>query len=79
MTSAQERLLPETVRHAEHDSDRTPGDRRDLVWSLLSNFEWVNGHSKRFGIIWVDLETGERMPKESALWYRRLISEDKRG
>ena len=49
------------------------------VWSLLDNFEWAHGYSQRFGIIWVDFETGERIPKESALWYRRFVAGDIRS
>ena len=40
-----------------------------FVWSLLDNFEWSFGFSKRFGIIHVDYETLERTPKDSARWY----------
>ena len=43
------------------------------VWSLLDNFEWAQGYSKRFGLVHVDLRTQERRPKKSALWYSRLI------
>ena len=45
------------------------------VWSLLDNFEWAYGNSKRFGLVHVDRRTQERMPKQSALWYSRLISD----
>ncbi|SDZ43222.1 GH1 family beta-glucosidase [Herbiconiux ginsengi] len=45
------------------------------VWSLLDNFEWGYGYSKRFGIIRVDYDTQERILKDSALWLRRLIAE----
>ncbi|MBN1179499.1 MAG: beta-glucosidase [Anaerolineae bacterium] len=44
-----------------------------FVWSLFDNFEWAHGYAQRFGIVWVDFETGERIPKESALWYQRFI------
>jgi beta-glucosidase len=44
-----------------------------FVWSLLDNFEWAHGYAKRFGIVWVDYETQERLPKESAWWYRAVI------
>ena len=44
-----------------------------FVWSLMDNFEWLWGYSKRFGIIRVDYETQERMWKKSALWYRDVI------
>ena len=43
-----------------------------FVWSLLDNFEWAEGYSKRFGIIWVD-EDQTRVLKDSAWWYRDLI------
>ncbi len=45
------------------------------VWSLLDNFEWAYGYSKRFGIVHVDYATQERTPKDSALWYARLIAD----
>jgi beta-glucosidase len=44
------------------------------AWSLLDNFEWQHGYSKRFGIVYVDYETLRRIPKSSALWYRDLIA-----
>ena len=44
-----------------------------FVWSLLDNFEWADGYSKRFGIVYVDYETQQRIPKASALWYRDLL------
>ena len=40
-----------------------------FVWSLMDNFEWSFGFSKRFGLIHVDYETLERTPKDSARWY----------
>jgi len=44
------------------------------VWSLLDNFEWGYGYTKRFGIVHVDYETQQRTLKDSAHWYRELIS-----
>src|SRR5690606_26559579 len=44
-----------------------------LVWSLMDNFEWGYGFSKRFGIVRVNYETGERLPKDSAFWVRDQI------
>ena len=44
-----------------------------FVWSLLDNFEWIEGYTKRFGIFRVNFETQERMWKKSALWYRDVI------
>ncbi len=47
------------------------------VWSLLDNFEWSHGYSKRFGIVFVDYPTLERVPKGSAHWYRDFIASQK--
>src|SRR5919201_1308400 len=44
-----------------------------FVWSLLDNFEWAHGYSKRFGIVYVDYPTLERVPKDSFYWYRDFI------
>ncbi len=44
-----------------------------FVWSLLDNFEWTYGYTKRFGIIYVDYQTLRRIPKESAYWYAKVI------
>ncbi|MER5179184.1 GH1 family beta-glucosidase [Streptomyces sp. NPDC002896] len=40
-----------------------------FLWSLLDNFEWGYGYSKRFGAVYVDYPTGKRIPKASAQWY----------
>ena len=45
-----------------------------FVWSLLDNFEWAHGYSKRFGIVYIDYPTLERVPKDSFNWYRDFIS-----
>jgi beta-glucosidase len=44
-----------------------------MVWSLLDNFEWAEGYSKRFGIVFVDYGTQRRIPKMSARWYTEVI------
>ncbi|SDP93091.1 GH1 family beta-glucosidase [Lentzea jiangxiensis] len=45
-----------------------------LAWSLMDNFEWGYGYAKRFGIVHVDYETQRRTPKQSALWFRDLVT-----
>ncbi|QAY59126.1 beta-glucosidase [Microbacterium protaetiae] len=42
------------------------------AWSLLDNFEWAYGYSKRFGLVHVDYDTLERTPKDSGLWYAQV-------
>jgi beta-glucosidase len=44
-----------------------------FLWSLLDNFEWEHGFSKRFGLVWVDYPSGERLLKDSFEWFRRVI------
>ncbi len=45
-----------------------------FVWSLLDNYEWQEGYRKRFGIVWVDFVTQERVIKESATQYRAIVA-----
>ncbi|MFE7114516.1 GH1 family beta-glucosidase [Streptomyces sp. NPDC057654] len=55
---------------------RAIGDGADVrgyfLWSLMDNFEWSYGYSKRFGAVHVDYATQTRTPKSSAHWYARL-------
>jgi len=45
-----------------------------FVWSLMDNFEWAEGYSKRFGLVYVDYRTQERIPKRSARWFAEVIA-----
>ena len=50
-----------------------------FAWSLLDNFEWSLGYSKRFGIVHVDFATQKRTPKDSARFYAEVIASNGSG
>jgi beta-glucosidase len=45
-----------------------------FVWTLVDNFEWEHGYGRRFGVVWLDRATQQRLMKDSALWYRGVIA-----
>jgi beta-glucosidase len=45
-----------------------------FIWSLMDNFEWSYGYTKRFGIVYIDYPTQQRISKESARWYRDFLA-----
>ncbi len=65
--------LREHLRAARRAMDAGADLRGYFVWSLLDNFEWSHGYSKRFGIVHVDYATQKRTPKASARFYSDVI------
>ncbi|MBP6181074.1 family 1 glycosylhydrolase [Flavobacterium sp.] len=65
----------EAVAKAKKDGVRMIGY---FPWSGWDNFEWVFGYTKRFGLIYVDFETQERIPKQSYFEYQRIIKKYKK-
>jgi beta-glucosidase/6-phospho-beta-glucosidase/beta-galactosidase len=59
---------------AAHEAVERGVDLRGyMVWSFLDNFEWAEGYSKRFGIVFVEYGTQRHVPKSSARWYSDVI------
>jgi beta-glucosidase len=61
--------LDDHFRVARRAIDEGIDLRGYFVWTLLDNFEWAWGFSKRFGLFYVDYETRQRIPKDSARWF----------
>jgi len=66
-------FLDAHFRAARDAMERGVDLRGYMVWSFLDNFEWAEGYSKRFGIVFVEYGTQRRVPKMSARWYREVI------
>ncbi|MFE7627581.1 GH1 family beta-glucosidase [Streptomyces sp. NPDC057509] len=71
---------PERVAYLHGHLDavrRAVADGADVrgyfLWSLMDNFEWAYGYSKRFGAVYVDYASQRRIPKDSAHWYADVI------
>jgi beta-glucosidase len=65
--------LEKHLRQARRAMEQGVDLRGYFVWSLLDNFEWNHGYSKRFGIVHVDYETQRRTLKASARFYADVI------
>ena len=44
------------------------------AWSILDNFEWGEGYTQRFGLVYIDFPTQRRFIKDSAKWYSRVAA-----
>ena len=63
------RYLAALRQAMEHGADI----RGYFQWSLTDNFEWSAGYGDRFGLIFIDYPTGQRIPKDSFRWYKNVI------
>ena len=70
-----EQYLYQLKRAAEEGADI----RGYFLWSFLDNFEWSRGYSERFGIIYVDYRNQNRIVKDSAYWYQKIIETNGEG
>jgi beta-glucosidase len=48
-----------------------------FLWSFMDNYEWEDGYSRRFGIVYNDFKTQKRTPKLSAHWYSQVMRENR--
>jgi len=67
----------EYVRHCLLELHRAVTERVPVrgyfLWSFMDNFEWQDGYTRRFGIVYVDYATQRRTPKLSARWYTEVM------
>jgi beta-glucosidase len=49
-----------------------------FVWTLVDNFEWREGYAPRFGLIYNDFKTQQRIVKQSGYWFKSFLKNQKR-
>ncbi|MGK5555094.1 family 1 glycosylhydrolase [Actinomadura kijaniata] len=67
---------PPPRRASARRAGRRCGSAGVLVGSLLDNFEWVEGHVRRFGIVPVGFAGQRRLPGDGAPWFRGVLARD---
>ena len=66
-------FLESYIKGMEKAIDEGADVRGYFEWTFLDNFEWADGYTQRFGMVYVDFATQERIPKDSAYWYKEVI------
>jgi beta-glucosidase len=61
------------LRHLQRAVEESVPVTGYMHWSLMDNFEWGEGYTQRFGLTYIDYQTGKRTIKDSGYWYRDLI------
>jgi beta-glucosidase len=69
-------FLEDHVRATHAAIEQGADVRGYFCWSLLDNFEWAEGYSKRFGLVHIDFDTQVRTLKSSAHWYSRVVAQN---
>lgn len=67
-------FLTRYLKELERASDDGVAIDGYFQWSFMDNFEWNEGYRFRFGLVYVDYQTQQRIPKDSAYWYRDVIN-----
>lgn len=70
---AREEFLKRYIACYKKASEECPEISGYFVWSFMDNYEWDKAYSKRFGLVYVDYETQERIPKDSFWYYKKVI------
>jgi beta-glucosidase len=60
----------EQVLRAKHEGVKVNGY---FVWTFTDNFEWAEGYQPRFGLVYVDFKTQQRIIKQSGYWYKQFL------
>ncbi len=68
-------FLNRYLNELEKATDDGVDVRGYFQWSLMDNFEWAKGYNDRFGLIYIDYVTQQRIPKDSYFWYKNWIEE----
>ena len=72
-------FLDEYIGALQKAADEGADIRGYFEWTFLDNFEWDKGYTERFGLVYVDFVTKQRIPKDSAYWYKEVMETNGRS